>query len=162
MEWAKIVVNQLEEVYSGSPWYGKPVRVILDEIIPEKAGVSPDGSSHSVYQLAQHMLTWRTYVVEQLKGNEAYKVALNSEKDWSPSDQTNTESWSALLQSFDQNQKTLVDHIQKASIETFETQVPGKSYDFKHLIEGIVHHDIYHAGQIVTTAKIVGGYLPQS
>ncbi|MEQ8685731.1 MAG: DinB family protein [Imperialibacter sp.] len=162
MSWVEIVVSQLKDVYSGSPWYGKPVRVILHEIMPERVGLSPDASSHSVFQLAQHMLTWRTFVVEQLKGNEAYKVSLNSEKDWSPSDQINTESWSALLQAFDDNQKILLDLIQRTSTDTFEKQVPGKSYDFKHLIEGIVHHDIYHAGQIVTTAKMVGAYLPSS
>jgi uncharacterized damage-inducible protein DinB len=162
MSWVEIVVSQLKDVYSGSPWYGKPVRTILREIMPEKAGVRPDDSSHSVFQLAQHMLAWRTYVVEQLKGNEGYQVPIDSEKDWSQSGATNAAEWIALLHAFDDNQKILLDLIQRTSTNTFDKQVPGKSYDFKHLIEGIVHHDIYHAGQIVTTAKVVGAYLPSS
>ncbi|WP_339791080.1 DinB family protein [uncultured Imperialibacter sp.] len=162
MSWVEIVLSQLKDVYTGSPWYGKPVRTILREIMPEKAGVRPDDSSHSVFQLAQHMLTWRSYVVEQLKGNERYQVPIDSEKDWSQTGATSAAEWIELLHAFDDNQKTLLDLIQKTSTDTFEKQVPGKSYGFKHLIEGIVHHDIYHAGQIVTTAKVVGAYLPSS
>ena len=79
MSWVEIVLSQLKDVYTGSPWYGKPVRTILREIMPEKAGVRPDDSSHSVFQLAQHMLTWRSYVVEQLRlesngGNKRSRV----------------------------------------------------------------------------------------
>lgn len=160
MNWKATILAQLHDVYAGSPWYGKPVRVILNEIEPTKAGLVPGGSEHSVFQIAAHMLTWRVFVAEKLQGNDAFKVVVNSEQDWGSGRDETPASWSALISEFDKNQVLLVKSIGNFPESRLDDTVPGKSYNFRHLIEGIIHHDIYHAGQIVSTAKIVGAYKP--
>jgi hypothetical protein len=36
-------------------------------------------------------------------------------------------------------------------------QVPGKKYDFYHMLHGIAQHELYHAGQIAILKKAASG-----
>jgi len=35
--------------------------------------------------------------------------------------------------------------------------VPGKRYDFYHMLHGIAQHELYHAGQIAILKKAASG-----
>jgi len=161
MTWLTDSIEQLEETYGGSPWYGKSLSTILREIEPSKAG-TPIDNSHSIYQIAYHMLAWRKYLVEKLQGNAIYAIELGSSADWVQGSTVGAAEWSRLLADFDENQKRLLALLNEQSEALLEKTVPGKKYGFRKLIEGMVQHDIYHAGQLVTTARILGAYKPNS
>lgn len=160
--WIEEVVVRLAEVYAGQPWYGKPLKTIFAEIDANKTGVFPGHGQHSLYQLVKHMLAWRTFVLERLKGNDAFKVEVGSEADWMNPAATTAADWEKLLAEFDDNQQALVEVLSQCTEESLNRPVNGKSYPFKKLVEGIVDHDIYHGGQLVTTARALGAYHPQA
>ena len=41
-------------------------------------------------------------------------------------------------------------------------RVPGKRYDFYHMLHGIAQHELYHAGQIAVLKKAENGVLPDA
>lgn len=159
--WIEEVTARLNEVYAGEPWYGKSLKTIFGEIDASKTGSFPGPGQHSLYQLVKHMLVWRTFVLERLKGNDDFKVEVNSEADWMNPASTTAGDWKQLLADFDDNQQELVEVLSQCSEASLNRPVKGKSYPFKKLVEGIVEHDIYHGGQLVTTARIIGAYQPQ-
>ncbi len=161
MTWLTDSIEQLEETYGGSPWYGKSLSTILGEIDPSKVG-NPIENSHSLYQIAYHILAWRKYLVEKLKGNASYAIEIGSSADWTEGNNAGAAEWLTLLAEFDENQKLLLTLLKGQSEALAEKTVPGKKYGFRKLIEGMAQHDIYHAGQLVTTARILGAYKPNS
>jgi hypothetical protein len=65
------------------------------------------------------------------------------------------ESWTETLQQLDASQAQLI-----AAFETFppgklHEQVPGskEAFTFYSILHGIIHHDLYHAGQIMLIKK---------
>lgn len=158
MSWLNEVVNQLDEVYSGSPWYGRPVRNILHKIDPQKTGLRPHKEGHSIFELAEHMLSWRNYLLEKLNGNHAFTIEVNDQRDWKPLRPVSANDWQNLLDAFDESQSSLLAKLRNVKENELSGKVPGKSYTFRPLIEGIVQHDIYHAGQLVTTASSVDAF----
>ena len=158
MAWLNEVISQLDVVYNGSPWYGRPVREILHRINPQKAGQRPQEGGHSIFELAEHMLSWRNYLLEKLRGNHTFTIEVNDQRDWKPPQPVSENDWQSLLYAFDENQSNLLSKLRNAKENELGGMVPGKNYKFRPLIEGIVQHDIYHAGQLVTTAKSLGAF----
>lgn len=156
MPWLESTVQQLHDVYSGAPWYGKPLKKILEEVNPAKAGICPAAGSHSIYQLAKHILSWRTYVLEMVKGHDDYRVDIDSDADWASASPVSEMEWKKLVEALATNQQDLVKVLEETPEGLLNKAVPGKAYDFKHLIDGMMQHDIYHAGQIAATAKLIG------
>lgn len=158
MSWLNEAADQLDEVYNGSPWYGRSVRDILQKIHPQKAGLRLHGEGHSIFELAEHMLSWRNYLIEKLNGNHAFIIEVNDQRDWKPQRPVSENDWQNLLDAFDKSQSSLLAKLRNAKENELAGMVPGKSYTFRPLIEGIIQHDIYHAGQLVTTAKSLGAF----
>jgi len=48
----------------------------------------------------------------------------------------------------------LVETIKTFTDERLEATVPGRTYDFYRLFQGVTQHAIYHAGQIALLKKI--------
>lgn len=108
------------------------------------------------------MLSWRTYVLEMVKGNDGYILTIDTEADWVRASPVDELEWKKLREAFATNQQDLVRTLEQTPEGLLNKTVPGKRYDFQHLVEGLVQHDIYHAGQIVATAKLIGGYKSNS
>jgi hypothetical protein len=44
--------------------------------------------------------------------------------------------------------------LEKTPNEKLQEVVPGRKYKFFTMIHGIIHHDLYHTGQIVLLKKL--------
>lgn len=53
-----------------------------------------------------------------------------------------------------QSQDDLVGALTSFPTEKLGEMVDNKGYDFLTMIEGIVHHDLYHTGQIALLKKV--------
>ncbi|HKU28126.1 MAG TPA: hypothetical protein VJQ54_21840, partial [Candidatus Sulfotelmatobacter sp.] len=51
----------------------------------------------------------------------------------------------------------LVKTVKGLSADRLRDRVPGKRYDFYHMLHGIAQHELYHAGQIAILKKMVSG-----
>jgi hypothetical protein len=51
----------------------------------------------------------------------------------------------------------LVKTVAGLSESRLRERVPGKKYDFYHLLHGVAQHELYHAGQIAILKKCVHG-----
>ena len=62
------LIFQLENVFKGTPYYGESIKGIIDQITFENINTSV-GEGHSIAQIIKHMLAWRLFAIEHLKGN---------------------------------------------------------------------------------------------
>lgn len=136
----KILLRQLDRVFNGPAWHGPSVSETLKEIT-ERNALNKVGDSHTTVQLIAHMAAWRNFVIEKLAGNDAYDV---SEDVNFPSKPNLQESIIALMQS----QEKLMWAIEQFPEERLRDKVPHREYSFQTMLHGILHHDLYHLGQL--------------
>lgn len=140
------IIERLELIYNGGPWYGKS---ILEGIQFIKD--SDNEGDIRIRQLLQHMIAWRNYGIEQVSGNSEYKIELNGEVDWPVE---NVKSFKELQSELASSQEALISLVRgKAGDGWLAEKVVDKNFDFNFLLEGIIQHDIYHLGQLIMMCK---------
>ena len=147
-------ISEYEEVFRGEPWYGASILDSLSSIPLEQLNFKPHAAGHSIAGLVKHMLAWRKFVVEKLKGNPDYNIDLNTPADWDEQVLIHSmREWERLVEDLKASQQEIVDMLQAKQEEWWTSQVPGKDYSYQHMLRGILQHDIYHLGQIRLTWK---------
>jgi len=137
----------VERVYSGKAWHGPSIMEVLKDI-DEPIARKKIGDSHSIVQLVLHMISWRTFVTRRLLGDTTFEL---SDEDNFPVVTT----WVDALQKFETSHAELLKAIETITSDQLSEQVASRKYDFYVLLHGIIHHDIYHLGQILLIKKYV-------
>lgn len=135
----------LQRVYSGKAWHGPSIMDVLKDV-DEDIARKKVGESHSIIQLVLHMASWRTFVSKRLLGDATFEL---SDDDNFPT----ASDWATALQKLEESQAELLNAIETISTDILSEQVANRKYDFYVLLHGIIHHDIYHIGQIQLIKK---------
>ena len=149
------LINQLQMMYHGVPWYGDSLAEKLNKIAEDEFDKRIDRNTHSIRELVEHMITWRNYVLEKLDGNEDYDIELNSGEDWKLIPQNGHRVTTELFDRLKSTQNRLVHKLKEKDDTWLYEQTPGKSYDNLTLLNGVIQHDIYHLGQIGLIYKLI-------
>ena len=140
-------IRQLEEIYQGEPWYGESLLDKLDALEPEEVFITPAPNLHSIAQIVAHMLVWRKVLVEHLKGNKKFKPELDSADDWNSATQLKAKGWEKLLAELAKNHQEMIQLLAAQPEEWLERPFK-EDHNYRYLLEGIIHHEVYHIGQI--------------
>lgn len=136
----QIIIRQLDRIFNGPAWHGPALAETLDKIRDENSNKTFQ-SSHSIVELIAHMTAWRNYVIEQLSGNADFTVS--DEMNFPKNAVLN-----AAIASLKESQKRLIDAITLFPEDRLKQKVGNKPYSFQTMLHGIIHHDLYHLGQI--------------
>jgi len=136
----------LRHTFEKNAWHGQAVMEVLNSI-DEHIVHKKLNSTHSIIELVAHITAWRIFVIEELSGNTNYKV---SEEMNFPA----IESWQEAITGLIVSQEKLLTSLEKFPDERLSEKVPNKPYKYFTMLHGIVHHDLYHLGQIVMIKKI--------
>jgi len=105
-------------------------------------------NTHSIIELVAHMTAWRTYAIRKLAGDADYRVR----KDQNfPS----VSDWPAAREALEESHRQLMRILEELSDDDLWRLVPGVEHPltFYTLLHGIIHHDLYHTGQIALIKK---------
>lgn len=141
-------INSLSEIFEGDPWYGNSVMRKLENV-PHVIGFKtcvPD--SHTTAEIVMHLIQWKKFALEKLKGNESWDIEVDSENDWPKIRIDSKDEWEGLKRKLVSAQQKIYEFLQRKDDDFLDTKVPGRDYDCEYLIRGIMQHDIYHLGQI--------------
>lgn len=142
------IVNQLELIYGGDPWYGSSIKQILESVNPDRVYERPGAGVHSIAELAAHMITWREFVKMRLRGNAEYLPDQEGSFDWKRWYPEPGNAWNALKNKLAENQQYLLTLLSQNDDTLLNRVVANKPYSFQYLLNGIIQHDLYHLGQI--------------
>jgi uncharacterized damage-inducible protein DinB len=149
MDEKKQIISFLRRAFEKDAWYGPSLKEALTGIKIDEAH-SRIGDGHTITELVNHIIAWKIFVIEKLKGNADYKVddAANF---------PNIADWDGSLHRLDEVQSQLLTAISEFDAEKLHNKVPheGYQYTFSTLLHGIIHHDIYHIGQISLIRKVL-------
>lgn len=143
----KNIHRLLRHTFEKNAWHGPAVKEVLETITPEQAQKRlPE--SHSIIELVAHMTAWRVFVLKKLQGDPEYKV---SEEMNFPG----TSTWPETIQALNESQAALLEALEAFDNARLNETVKHGSYSYSYytLLHGIIHHDLYHTGQIALIKK---------
>lgn len=142
------IVNQFEQVYSGKPWYGNSMLEIFNNIPATDAVKKLTRDGHSIVELVYHMITWRYFVIKQIRGDTEFDVSQNDKNDWREIHYNKKNLWNDALSEFDKIHKQLISELNNFEEAILQTTAPLRNYTYEFLLTGLIQHDMYHLGQI--------------
>lgn len=147
-------VQQLKNNNEGSSWLDENFSKKLENVNEENAFIRPLPEIRSVAELAAHILIWRIEGIKKLQGVKSY-VTMDSPENWRTNEELKIIGWKKLKANLLESQTELVNLLADKTDAYLEENdyVPG--YSYKYLVEGLIHHDIYHLGQIGITLKLL-------
>jgi uncharacterized damage-inducible protein DinB len=111
--------------------------------------------THSIIELVAHMVAWRRFVCKRMEGDTEYKVTdeMNFPRET---------DWQKVLSELEKGQADLLRAIQAFPLTKLHEIVPHGSHQYTYytLLHGIIHHDLYHTGQIMLMRKHFQMRLP--
>lgn len=148
-------INHFQAIYDGEPWFGDSFQEKLSGLTEAEAFRRPSPEVHAIGELVSHCIYWRQPLIKLLQGDTAYKGSMKDEKNWLPLEKLKAKGWATLLKEWENSQKELISLLSKAPANFLE-QPFRDSHTMRHLVDGILQHDIYHLGQIGLVKKSLG------
>jgi uncharacterized damage-inducible protein DinB len=149
----KNIIRQLNELQDGSLWFDQSFKDKFDHLSEEDAFTRPWPQIHSVAEHVSHMLEWRKECIRRYQGMKT--ELMNAPDDWKNDTELREIGWTNLKNSLYHSRSELIDLIIHQDDTYLQTRFLDTEYNFHYLIEGIIHHDLYHLGQIGVTIKLV-------
>ena len=140
MNQKEIIIKYLNRIFNGPAWHGPTVLETLNKVVQDNSN-NAFKDSHSLIEIINHMTAWRIFVIEQLRGNHDFIITeeLNFPK---------TTDLRVSIDSLKKSQQTLMDSISKFPEERLAEKVGERKFTYQSMLHGIIHHDLYHLGQI--------------
>lgn len=137
----------LTKTFEKGAWHGPAVMEVLADI-DEEMSLSRLPNTHSIIELTTHMTAWRTFAIKKLQGDRGYIVsdAMNFPEPT---------GWLTALKGLQESQVKLLKELDQFSDSKLDKLIPHDAYKctFSTLLHGIIHHDLYHIGQIALIKK---------
>lgn len=145
------IISQLLDVQEQENWLDENFKKKIASISEDQVFERPLPELHSVAELMSHVLVWRIESIRKLQNMDA-QLTVESPENWRTNDQLREVGWQNLQAEFYQSIDTLIAMLSDKD-DAFLDQKYRDDYSFKYLIEGLIHHDLYHLGQLGITIK---------
>lgn len=148
-----LIADQLRRAFEGDAWHGPAVLELLQNVDATSAAAKPLANAHSIWELLLHIAVWDAAALRRIAG----EVTQPTGTDNFPLVPTPTDSaWRDAVAQTKETHNLLVKTVASLPESRLRATVPGKHYDFYHLLHGVAQHELYHAGQIVILKKAQG------
>jgi uncharacterized damage-inducible protein DinB len=98
------------------------------------------------------MAAWISAVRRRLAGDVA---ELSDAEDWPAIDSTSAAAWRQSLAALEEQQNRLREATGALADTALKSRVTGTEYSVRFMLNGVIQHNLYHAGQIALLKKMV-------
>ena len=145
------LIDQLQAIQSDHLWMGDSFDKKLKSIDGEDAFVQPMGQVHSVAQILAHISAWKEDAILKINYGRG-ELMDNHEKNWPDNDELKAIGWSDIVNRFQQSHTRLIETLNEYDDQLFDgtyfDQDFKAEYPMRFMLDGLLHHDLYHLGQI--------------
>lgn len=145
------IVEQLRNAFEGEAWHGPALLELLADIDPATAASHPLPETHSVWELVLHIAAWDDAVNRRIVEKKA--LQLNDAENFPAVKDKSPTAWKSTVDHLKKTHAALITTVAGLSDERLREQVPGKKYNVRFMLDGVVQHELYHAGQIAILKK---------
>ena len=150
MSEAELISDQLKRAFNGQAWHGPALLELLEDVNATTAAAHPVKHVHSIWELVLHISAWDNAALVRLTGQ---KCQPQGTENFPQVAKVNEAAWRKTVSETKRTHDRLVKTVAGLSDERLRDRVPGKRYNFSHMLHGIAQHELYHAGQIAILKK---------
>ena len=148
------IISNLQNINAGEPWFGRPVYELLEEIDPSIVYTKPNDNSHSLIELLYHMITWAEFTLKRIERDNEEDLTAFEQMDWREIKPA-VHTWEKGLKEYKKVHKNIVAQLEIKDDEFLKEIVDYRKYNFRFLLNGLIQHNIYHAGQVAYLHKLL-------
>lgn len=152
MQEAKRIKKLFEDLYNGSPWIDVTIMDTLGNISAEQASKKIAPGRNSIWQIVNHITSWRENVLLRVQGN---KIVTPNNNYFAEIENISEAEWHKALERLANSQNQWIRFLENFDESQFENIYPSNQMSYYEQIHGILQHDAYHLGQIVLLSKLV-------
>jgi hypothetical protein len=147
----ELLAKLLADTYNGDAWHGPSLAVVIDGTSTELASKKINDEIHTITELVHHSAYWMGSVRCRLTGEP---FAPNQNISWGPSGLDAETNWRIAKESLEAEYKALHSAIEKFPEDKLSEPFMEGGVSFFGLINGAIHHNLWHAGQIALIKKL--------
>jgi uncharacterized damage-inducible protein DinB len=151
MSEAARIAEQLRNAFDGNAWHGPALLELLADVDPATAASHPLPDTHSIWELVLHIAAWDDAVNRRILERKA--LQLNDAQNFPPVKDKSVGAWKKTVAHLKKTHATLVKTAAGLSDMQLGERVPGEKYNVRFMLDGVVQHELYHAGQIAILKK---------
>lgn len=144
------IIDELRKIHDGDAWHGAALKESLSGVTAEQAAARPVAGAHNIWEIVRHIAGWEKVFRLRLEGHPATEP---EEGDFPPAGEVSEKSWAETLRLLDDGHESLVNAVAGLDDSKLSEKVTGKDYSFRFLLDAVVRHHVYHAGQIALLKK---------
>ncbi|WP_312398632.1 DinB family protein [Sphingobacterium sp.] len=152
------IIQQLKDVQTADLWIDENFEKKLTQVNATTAFERPIPQMHSIAELASHLIEWRREVLSRLKGNPR-GLEMSDAANWRTNEELKIRGWEMLRSDFQATQQNIITFLEGKDDTFLHTAYPHANptlpHDYKYLLTGLIHHDLYHLGQMGITIKFL-------
>ena len=145
MSEVKFLVDQIRRTFNGDSWHGPSVMKTLEGVDLDQAKARPLHGRHSIWELVDHINFWMGEVTWSLNNRRIHYS--ETVMDWPLMGETE-EDWAASVKRLGTSVDQLVGSLSGWGNDDLDKRLEGATYSYRQMLHGIIHHNVYHAGQI--------------
>ena len=147
------IADQLQRAFYGAAWHGPSMAELLEDVDATTAAARPVPNVHSIWELLMHVAVWDQVALTRLAGTKSQPTGTDN----FPLVAKSTEAaWRKTVADAKRVHDKLIKTVAGLPDSRLRDRVPGKRYNFYHMLHGIAQHELYHAGQIAILKKAQG------
>lgn len=150
MSETKRIQKLFNDLYHGSPWIDVTINGTLETITAQQASARPVANSNSIWEIVNHIISWRLNVLQRVQGKV---IETPSHNYFTTIKDTTDAEWANTLQELKDSHQKWVSFLNTFNEKDFEKIYPINEMTYYEHIHGIIQHDAYHLGQVTLLAK---------
>ncbi|MFK7750674.1 MAG: DinB family protein [Kordia sp.] len=155
------IIEQLTEIQDGKIWIGSSYHSKLSKVDESLVFTRPIEGLHSIAEIISHLTLWRNEAILKIKTGKGSKTD-DCEENWLTNEKLKPKGWTKIKSEYDNSLTELISLLKEKEDtfldeEYYDTDFKG-NYPYNFVIKGMLHHDIYHLGQLGIIIK----YLKES
>lgn len=154
------LISELKKAFNGDSWHGGNLMQQLNFVKPENAFYHFIPNAHSIAEIVLHITAWTDEVNSRLLGAVAKEPAAG---DWPMPNSFTQKEWEKIVFDCKVSNEELIRVCERLSeidwkkeVNDDRDQALGTGVSNTELINGLIQHHAYHAGQIGLLLKFNG------
>lgn len=143
-----VLLDQLKSTHNNKDWF-VPANIAVEGVTPEQASWKDATGTHSVGQLAYHLVFWNERALAELKGEKVAAFNGNNEETF---DSFDKKTWGDVVKRLDAVMVGLEKLVSEAN--------DAKLKEIASTVSKISTHNAYHTGQIIVVRKLQKSWDP--
>jgi uncharacterized damage-inducible protein DinB len=150
----EMIIAELQDTLEGEPWFGQSVYALIQSVDARYTSKKPNENSHSLLELIYHMITWSDFTLRRIRKEKIDDMKAFEKLDWRKID-PKIHTWEKGVSEYLDTNARLIELLQTKNNAFLKEKVEYREYDFAYLLNGMIQHNIYHAGQIAYVKKLL-------